>query len=604
MKKIFILLLFILVFPQVILAADFKSDYQVEYWPIEKNSEVVARVKFTISITNLRSDIYVKKIALTFPKEFSLENVISSDNKGNITPQINYDNLKTNLGLEFNDPEIGRDTVNTFNLEFDQKKLFQKNGNILEIFLPTMTEEKDTNYKVILNMPAGSDKKLSIAKPKPNLIQNNQIIWQNPTTKTIYAVFGEKQLYQVELAYHLKNPKIAPVYTDVVFPPDTLYQKNYITSIQPLPNSVFLDEDNNMIGRYNLNPKEKIDIHYRGVIELFIKPREEVKNTVQSQISYQSKYLLNSDKNWEIKDITPYQNLKNAKDIYSYIVSNLNYDYQRVTKDIKRYGANEALKFKNNAVCVEFSDIFVALAREKGIYAREIQGYAISQSQQLRPLSLVSDILHSWPEYYDKTQQIWMQVDPTWENTSGIDYYDALDLNHLAFVIHGKKSDYPYSAGMYKTEETNDISVKPVSQTPEEKILITAQKINFPQSIDDKNLTRIKFNLKNEGNTYLWNIPILIELKKLSSSITNYQIPVLAPYEEKEVVFNISSQKVKRKEIGSIIVKVMGDELIKKDVNIYPAYYQIAVKISLVILSLTALFLVLKIIGKLKNSRK
>jgi len=102
----------------------------------------------------------------------------------------------------------------------------------------------------------------------------------------------------------------------------------------------------------------------------------------------------------------------------------------------------------------------------------------------------------------------------------------------------------------------------------------------------------------------LWNIPILIELKKLSSSITNYQIPVLAPYEEKEVVFNISSQKVKRKEIGSIIVKVMGDELIKKDVNIYPAYYQIAVKISLVILSLTALFLVLKIIGKLKNSRK
>ena len=72
---------------------------------------------------------------------------------------------------------------------------------------------------------------------------------------------------------------------------------------------------------------------------------------------------------------------------------------------------------------MEFTDLFIAIAREKGIYSREIQGYGFLWIQKLQPLSLSSDILHAWPEYFDLKTENWVAVDPTWENTSGIDYF-------------------------------------------------------------------------------------------------------------------------------------------------------------------------------------
>ena len=54
-------------------------------------------------------------------------------------------------------------------------------------------------------------------------------------------------------------------------------------------------------------------------------------------------------------------------------------------------------------------------------------------------------------------------VDPTWGNTTGgIDYFNALDFDHLAFVVKGENSNYPIPAGGYKfseNEKTKDVSV-------------------------------------------------------------------------------------------------------------------------------------------------
>ncbi|PIP14879.1 hypothetical protein COX47_02840, partial [Candidatus Roizmanbacteria bacterium CG23_combo_of_CG06-09_8_20_14_all_35_49] len=77
--------------------------------------------------------------------------------------------------------------------------------------------------------------------------------------------------------------------------------------------------------------------------------------------------------------------------------------------------------------------------------------------------------LHAWPEYYDSKSELWKPIDPTWENTSGIDYLSSFDLNHIVFVIHGKKPDYPLPAGMYKIDNSQDISIKPAASYPEEK---------------------------------------------------------------------------------------------------------------------------------------
>src|SRR5690606_7935727 len=108
----------------------------------------------------------------------------------------------------------------------------------------------------------------------------------------------------------------------------------------------------------------------------------------------------------EVKEAV--KDLKDAQEIYEYVVNTLSYNYGKVTGDNVRIGAKGALQDPENAVCLEFTDLFVALARSKGIPARSIEGYAYTQNETLRPLSLIKDVLHAWPEYYDDKKQAWI----------------------------------------------------------------------------------------------------------------------------------------------------------------------------------------------------
>jgi hypothetical protein len=102
---------------------------------------------------------------------------------------------------------------------------------------------------------------------------------------------------------------------------------------------------------------------------------------------------------------------------------------------------------------MEFTDLFIALARASGIPAREVNGYAFSENPKVQPLSLVADVLHSWPEYWDEEKGVWVPIDPTWaDTTGGKDYFNTFDLNHVAFVIHGANDQYPLPAGSYKKD--------------------------------------------------------------------------------------------------------------------------------------------------------
>jgi hypothetical protein len=156
------------------------------------------------------------------------------------------------------------------------------------------------------------------------------------------------------------------------------------------------------------------------------------------------------------------QQLGTPQAIYNYVVKNLNYDYSRVSSNKPRLGAVNVLNSPNSAVCLEFTDLFIALSRAAGIPAREIDGFAYTKNTKERPLSLVKDILHAWPEYYDFNSKTWIMVDPTWGNTTGgIDYFNTLDFDHFAFVIKGQDSSYPIPAGGYKLSQ--DINTKDVN---------------------------------------------------------------------------------------------------------------------------------------------
>jgi transglutaminase-like putative cysteine protease len=594
--KLFLtVLLFFIFFPlfQKVDAADFVTTYKVEYHLKESGNRINSTANFRISITNTRSDVYVNKFAISFPKSFTITNLKVSDDRGDVKPNIQADDTFNKIEMEFNNPNIGRGSVNNFNLTFDQANLFKVNGNVWEVILPVIENRGDASYDVTVFMPENS-KKISIAKPRPTEINGREIKWSNPTTRTIYAVFGESQLYEVNLAYNLKNNGLTSMNTEVAFPPDTLYQKISIQSISQQPTRTYQDEDGNYMAVYNLKPKETKTVNVNFLVEVFTEPREEVIPQIRAAFQNQKSYLLNSQKYWEIESLDKIAGLKTKEDVYYYVTKSLKYSYERVNAESVRMGAEKILKTPNIAVCMEFTDLFVGIAREKGIYAREIEGYGSSSDPQLRPLSLSSDILHAWPEYYDEEAGLWKPVDPTWENTSGIDYYSSFDLNHIVFAIHGKRSEYPLPAGMYKVENSKDIEVTAVTGRPQEREEIGVTDIAIPTRINDNKSYKGAFSIKNSGNVYSWNIPVKIIAKGLSVTNSKTNIISLAPGEKKEIVFEYRTiGKVKTNE-NSIKVTLSDHDLFSRQITVSSFGTDLMIMIIGGSVVLTVLFLVIR----------
>lgn len=580
---------------------DFRSDYQVEYFLTSENNTIQNNVNFDIQITNFRSDIFVSKFSISFPKTFTIRNLRVSDDNGEIQPQLTVEDQETKITMEFSKPNTGKGSVNNFHMHFIQDNLFKINGNVWEVILPTINNRGSSNYKVVVHLPPGTDKKISIAKPKPTLVSDNQITWDNPPTKTIYALFGNEQFYKLALTYHIVNPNFTPVYTEVAFPPDTLYQKNYISSIKPEPTLTYIDDDGNFIGRYFLNPKEVKNIVYTGTTELTSQPRQEMRSIIADQFQHQQTYLLTAQKYWKISQLSRIEPLQTVADVYNFTRDTLRYDYARLANKNTRFGADKILLSPDQAVCVEFSDLFIASAREKGIYSREIEGYGFSFDPQLRPLSLLADVLHSWPEYYDTKNNLWIPVDPTWENTSGIDYFSSLDLNHIAFAIHGKKDDYPLPAGMYKTEDTHDIVVNATTNTPPTIHNLIVDTSNIPNSLIDNYPKKISITVTNKGNIFETGNTLSINTGSgLSVSPNTVNLAWLAPYESKKIDITLTPLVKNKRLIVPLNILVGGITMYNHQLAIIPQTYDLSIKIAMIVFGAFLLMLIFKLLRNKK----
>ena len=185
---------------------------------------------------------------------------------------------------------------------------------------------------------------------------------------------------------------------------------------------------------------------------------------------------LQAQKYWELNNErlqSAAASLSSALDINNFVVNTLDYTQASLDQEFTRLGAAAALASNNTdqATCQEFTDLFIALARIKGIPAKRLVGYAYSSNQELKPISTIGDILHAWPAYYDKSSQSWLEIDPTWQDTTnGIDYFSKFDLNHIVFAINGTSSTLPYPAGSYASGE--DASQK--------KVFVTFSQQEFP----------------------------------------------------------------------------------------------------------------------------
>lgn len=517
---------------------EFSISFDVTYSGQTSGETLVSQ---KISITNLFSSIYATSYSLILEGSKPI-NVKAQEGQETLPVDLTSEGNQTKITISFPNPVVGKGKTRVFSINYELLDAAFKNGNVWEITIPkVLGVERFTSYNLSLSVPTSFGKAAYISpEPKASLETGQRKIFsfagEQLEKAGIVAAFGDFQIFDFKLFYHIRNPLTTIGETEIALPPDTAFQRVYYRRIEPKPVSIRLDSDGNWLARYRLTPGRKIDIEAAGVVQIFASPQSFYPQTKPQDLTA----YLRSTKYWqssnsEIKTLAA--RLETPQDIYNYVVGNLSYDYSRVKEGVERLGAVGALQNPQSAICMEFTDLFITLARASGIPAREVNGFAYTDNPQIQPLSLVADVLHAWPEYWDEKKGVWIPVDPTWGNTTGgVDYFSKLDLNHFTFAIHGKDPESPYPAGSYKLAENpqKDVIVS-FGTIPE--VRLSKPTVNFknPSLIFPFAKSPALLRVENNGPTALYNLKLTLTSSGLEINKTSEEILFVAPFSSYEV---------------------------------------------------------------------
>lgn len=91
--------------------------------------------------------------------------------------------------------------------------------------------------------------------------------------------------------------------------------------------------------------------------------------------------------------------------IYSYIINNYTYDYDKIKTLKSDYVPDiDLILAAKEGICFDYSVLFGAMLRSQGIPAKLVKGYATT-----------TDVYHAWNEVYLPDEQRWIVVDTTYD---------------------------------------------------------------------------------------------------------------------------------------------------------------------------------------------
>jgi len=447
MKKLLILLLILSTPPAASATSEFTTTFNSLY-TISHTGDT--HISHTIILKNNLAHLYATEYSLSVSGD-SLTELLVSDETGLLTPNLEVSNGVTNIHLTISHPSIGKDQTKTLVIQYRSKDIVEIIGNTLTVNIPRLSQgnEAESYTRTVKVENLGTESTLIYPPPSQTETVPPYTIYtfSGSTNQALTLLFGESVTYKLNLKYQLKNKELQSIDSELALPPDTAYQRILLHQLVPPPLGVRVDQDGNWLARYSLKPQEKLLIEAEIYATVYPQPTLPDPSDHLPFTTIHSAY-------WDTQsDIVQSlaQQLKTPLNIYTYLTNNFTYNFEKSASGVARIGATKALSSPSLVVCTEFTDTFVALTRVLNIPSREINGYAYTTNTALRPLNLETDVLHSWPEYFDSTMGTWIQLDPTWGNTTGgIDYFHKLDFSHITFVRHGLEPTYPLPAGVYK----------------------------------------------------------------------------------------------------------------------------------------------------------
>jgi len=616
----FISFVFAFLFPSKVFAEEnFKTYQKIKYKLLPGGN---AKVSQEISLINLKPDIYVSEYTISYSGG-QIINVNAWDKIGELKYNLDNQNSVSTVKLTFNEKVVGINQALSFIVNYEIPKFSEKEGNVWRIYLPKIDASNiPEEYNLEVNVPT-SFGPLAFSSPYPqkteDLVYSKNYFFGKKELLRNGALmeFGVSQTYEFELSYQLANNDDFSVLKEIALPPDTNYQSISYLSVDPNPNNVRRDQDGNWLAEYQIPSRSVLNIVAKGRVKIFPYP---INILPKFDFNFQD-YLVELPY-WEISNQKLKESasvLKSSREIYQFVIDNLEYNYDGIQENRKRKGALSALETPLDSLCSEFTDLFVALSRIKGIPAREIEGYAFTDNPKLRPLSLVQDILHSWPEYFDSENNSWKMIDPTWGKTSGgFDYFQNFDMSHFTFAIHGLSSQYPYPAGSYHlpNNKNKNIFVKLSGETSEgQAIEAKESRIQASLEISPFQILSKKTDgylvLKNNGPAAVYNLNLAISQKEkkenseLSIDLEKNNLTHLLPFATERIKFTATNQRPFFKEINNnFLVYVNNDP---HEVNFRVKFLNektiLIIGLFLIIISVIIVFFLLYLLRKLLRKR-
>lgn len=438
-----------------IFSVDNETTYKVDD---QGKTSVIQKLVFT----NNSDDYYVPDYKLTLGSG-SISDIYAQEQNGqSISFTVTEENGNAQIDFDFGNKAIDPHASFSWELGYKNNEVTSKNGMIYEVNVPQIANLNEfSDYQINLEVARSLGQKNYIS-PLPATEREDALNYVFSFGKielnrnSITAAFGPYQIFDFSLKYQLENTEDYKVYTEIALPADKSNQQVFFELIEPKPENIRIDQDGNFLAYYTLDPLQKLNIQVSGfartwLISYNLEESEDIYDVPDDVKIYTQPLPFWESDSQTIKQIAKELTqgkesvAEKAKAIFEYVASNLTYNDSRLNDAPERFGALKTLENKDQAVCMEYTDLYIALARAADIPAREIDGYAYNEDENIGYV----DVLHAWVEIYVPPFG-WMQIDPTWGSTaSSLDYFTKLDTNHLAFVTKGLSSETPYPPGSY-----------------------------------------------------------------------------------------------------------------------------------------------------------
>ncbi len=469
----------------------------------------LTKVNHVIELTNKTPTLYVSQYGIRVSSA-NVKNVTVTSNGAAVTPEIVNTDSYTNIGISFPDEVVGEGKSRRIEVTYTHPDAALISGKVLEVQVPKLGKpEEYDRYTVKLITPSEFGQPTRVTPASYQTLDGGTTLVTNFTPQngeSVTALFGQQQIFDLKLRYHLENSSTNAGLAQISLPPDTAFQKLQYESLDPRPKEMARDADGNWIATYELGAQSNVVVNALAKVLITLRPSPFFTS------SNPGPQYLKGQEFWEtnvpsISDLA--QELSSPRAIHDYVVKNYKYNYAYLENQTPRLGAANSLTNPEQGACQEFTDTFVAISRAAGIPSRRLAGYAYTQNTKLRPLSLDQDILHAWPEYFDTSKNLWIPIDPTWENTTGgVNYFDQFDLNHIVFAINGLSSSTPFPAGSYQASQKTgkDVEVSFSDTFPETVASFSLKKKPQQFSLPGKN----QVVLSNETGLAWYNVALQV----------------------------------------------------------------------------------------------